>query len=324
LPDLEPNAPREKSETFFDSSRAGLMQTALAFTIWGFLPLYWKLLTRIPAHEILAHRIVWSCIFIFVLLAFLGRFNTLMPVIRDTNNLIKVILCGFLISGNWFTYIWAINSGYVVEASMGYYINPLMVIFLALIVLREKLTFLQFLALLCAGIGVAIITFQYGKVPWVALTLAVTFALYGLAKKTVNVEATAALALETAVVAPIALLYIVCRQFSGAGAVGSVSPGITLILFGSGFVTAVPLLWFAQGVKKIPFSTVGFLQYIAPTITLLLGILVFKESFTKVHLVSFEFIWCGLLLYSLSLTGRFRKFPWQKLPAGDSSGAAEP
>jgi len=324
LPEKERNASHGKPEAFLNSTRAGMLQTALAFTIWGFLPLYWKLLTRIPAHEILAHRIVWSCVFIFVLLAVLGRLNTLVPVIKDTKNLVKVMVCGFLISGNWFTYIWAINSGYVVEASMGYYINPLMVIFLALVVLREKLTILQFLALACAAAGVAIITFHYGKVPWAALTLAVTFALYGLAKKTVNVEAAAALALETAVVAPIALLYIFLKQSSGTGAVGSVSASTTLILFGSGIVTALPLLWFAQGVKKIPFSTVGFLQYIAPTITLLLGILVFKESFTKVHLVSFEFIWCGLLLYSLSLTKRFRKIPWQKIPAEGSPGANKP
>lgn len=288
----------------FDSKFIGLCYGALAFTAWGFLPLYWKLLDTIPAEEILAHRILWSFVFVSGILFYSGNWNNLKQVLKNRNNLLTIFLCSVFISINWFTYIWAINSRHVVEASMGYYINPLFVVFLGITVLKEKITFWQAIALSMAATGVVIMTVQYGKVPWIALVLATTFGIYGLLKKVLNVDSVLGLALETAFITPAALGFILLKQMSGTGAIGLVSLSTTTLLMGSGVATATPLLWFARGAQRIELSSIGFLQYIAPTISLLLGVFVFKEAFTRVHLFSFGFIWTALMVYSWSTFGR--------------------
>ena len=179
-------------------------------------------------------------------------------------------------------------------------------------ILHEKLNNWQIIAIALAAVGVLIMTFQYGRIPWIALTLATTFAIYGLIKKLVNVDAMGGLALETAIIAPLALIYILFRQTQGLGAVGFVSMGTLLILIGSGIVTAMPLLWFAQATRLLQFSTIGFLQYIAPTLSLFLGVLVFKEPFTTTHLLSFGFIWAALIIYSLANIGVLKSKSYHK------------
>ncbi|KKM10687.1 transporter [Clostridiales bacterium PH28_bin88] len=288
----------------FDSKFIGLCYGTLAFTAWGFLPLYWKLLATIPAEEILAHRILWSFVFVSGILFYSGNWNNLKQVLKNRNNLLTIFLCSVFISINWFTYIWAINSRHVVEASMGYYINPLFVVFLGITVLKEKITFWQTIALIIAATGVVIITVQYGKVPWIALVLATSFGIYGLLKKVLKVDSVLGLALETAFITPAALAFILLKQMSGTGAIGVVSLSTTTLLMGSGVATATPLLWFARGAQRIELSSIGFLQYISPTISLLLGVFVFKEAFTRVHLFSFGFIWAALMVYSWSTFGR--------------------
>jgi chloramphenicol-sensitive protein RarD len=207
-----------------------------------------------------------------------------------------------LISVNWFLYIWAVNSNHIVEASMGYYISPLFLAFLGILVLREQLNFWQLVALISASIGVIIMTVEYGQVPWIALTLTFTFGLYGLSKKIVRVDSLIGLGLETLLVSPLCLAYITLKYHQGSGVFGVAPMTITMLLMFSGVVTALPLLWFAQAAKKIPLSKVGFIQYLAPTLTLFLGVIIFKEPFTKVHLVSFGCIWWALIIYSFSHT----------------------
>ncbi len=283
-----------------NSSLAGFLYGISAYTLWGFLPLYWKLLNKIPATEILAHRILWSFVFMCILIYFQGNFQKCKEVFSDRSNILRILCATVFITLNWGTFIWAVNSNHVVEVSMGYYINPLIVILLGTLVLKEKLNLWQKVSLVLAAIGVSIMTIGYGQIPWISIILASTFALYGLMKKTIPVGSTISLGLETAMLMPLTLAYIIYRQVQGIGALGEISTGTTLILMGTGIATALPLLFFTKGARRLPLSAIGFLQYIAPTITLILGVFIFKEPFERIHLISFGFIWSGLVIYSIS------------------------
>jgi len=298
-----------------DDKLIGYCYGIAAFIAWGFLPIYWKLLATVPAQEILAHRIFWSFAFMALMLFYLKRWHSLKGVLAGGKNLLIIILCAVLISINWFVYIWAVNSDQVIEASMGYYISPLISVLLGMALLKENLSPFQILALLLAVIGVGIITVQFGKIPWVALVLASSFAFYGLLKKLLPVDALLGLALETTYMMPLALAYIIFQELSGTGALAAVSPVVTILLIGSGVVTATPLLWFAKGAQKMELSAIGFLQYIGPSISLLLGIFIFKEEFSHVHLASFCFIWAGVILYSWSGLKQLKKQPKVQSPA---------
>jgi chloramphenicol-sensitive protein RarD len=289
-------------QRFMNNNLIGIIYALAAFISWGLLPVYWKLLQQVPSSEILAHRVFWSFVLVSMLLLVKGQWALLKQTLAVKKNRIPLLLSTMLISVNWFLYIWAVNANHIVEASMGYYINPLFSVFLGVVVLRERLNFWQLVSLVIAVGGVLMITVEYGKFPWIALTLAFTFGLYGLAKKIVSVDSLIGLGLETACVAPICLAYIIFKQFQGIGSLGTVSLTITALLIFSGVVTAFPLWWFAQAAKKIPLSRIGFIQYLAPTLMLLLGVIIFKEPFTTVHLISFGCIWCALILYSFSHT----------------------
>lgn len=283
-----------------DERKIGVIYGAISFIAWGLLPLYWKLLKQIPTSEILSHRIFWSFIFVTSIILIKGDIHKLKQVLTVKKNMMLIVLAAALISINWFTYIWAVNSDFVLQASMGYYINPLVVSLLGMFVFKEKFNKGQIVALLLAAAGVIILTVQYGTIPWVALILAVSFALYGMVKKMLKVEAMIGLALETIVIAPFALFFIIFKEVQGIGSL-SILPISTLgILLLSGVATATPLLWFAKGTQMVEFSTIGFLQYISPTISMLLGIFVFKENFTNTHFISFSFIWAALIVYTIS------------------------
>ncbi|SDK93316.1 EamA family transporter RarD [Natronincola ferrireducens] len=299
----------DKIETSDKGRFVGVFLVVTAFLLWGFLPLYWKLLQEVPADEILAHRIVWSFMLLTVILAYKKRFSKIKEVFSNKKTLLLVTLCSITISMNWFLYIWAVNSNFVVEVSMGYYINPLVVITLAMVVLKEKLDFQKILAIILAALGVIILTIQYGKVPWIALILGVTFAFYGLLKKLVEVDSITGLFLETLLVMPIALFYIIFKEINGTGSLTKVPMSTLIILSLAGIATAVPLMMFGEAAKRVPLSMVGFAQYISPTISLFLGIFVFKEEFTLIHFFSFGFIWCGLIIYSLSQVRMLKKIP---------------
>ena len=286
---------------------SGITYSLAAFIVWGVLPLYWKALKVVPAGEILAHRIIWSFLFVSVIVTVTKRWNGFKEVLKSRSKRVAVIVSAVIISANWFIYIWAVNNNHIVETSLGYYISPLLSIVLGVVVLKEKLTKWQAIAVIFATIGVGIITMEYGRIPWIAITLALTFGVYGLVKKLVNVDSIIALTLETVIVAPIALIYLGNKEVQGTGIFFAASPDITLLLVFSGVATATPLLWFALGAQKIPLSTIGFIQYLAPTIALAIGVLIFKESFTAIHGVSFGLIWFALTIYSVSSTKLFRR-----------------
>lgn len=283
------------------NQKLGVIYGVLAFTAWGLLPIYWKLLNQVPALEILAHRIVWSFVFVTALLIIKSDFKTLKTILASRRKTLLIMAGAVLISINWFTYIWAVNANFVLQTSMGYYINPLVVSILSMIVLKEKFNKGKILALILASTGVLILTFQYGEVPWVALILASSFALYGLVKKVLNLDAITSLALETLMITPIAIFYIGRIQLTGAGSFFSISIPVMFLLFFSGIVTATPLLWFAKGTQLVEFSTIGFLQYIAPTISFFLGVFIFNEEFSRAHLISFGFIWLALIIYTIAI-----------------------
>ncbi|MFZ3591088.1 EamA family transporter RarD [Bacillus sp. DJP31] len=286
----------------------GIASASIAYVIWGILPLYWKLLQDVTPGEILAHRIVWSFLFMFIILLFVGKYKELWfemkELLTHRKRLLAISFASVVISMNWVLYIWAVNTDQVVEASLGYYINPLVSILLGIVVLKEKLTKWQTVSFVLATIGVLYLTTHFGSVPWVALVLAVSFGVYGLIKKMVNLGAMIGLAIETMFITPFALLFLSFVHADGSGSFAT-ELDTSLILIGAGIVTAVPLLLFAIGAKRIPLSMIGFLQYIAPTFMLLIGVFLYKEPFTEVHLFSFICIWTALTIYTVSKTKWF-------------------
>lgn len=286
--------------------QAGVLYAAFSYILWGFLPVYWKLLNHVNADEILANRVFWSFFFIAVILVLNKKWGlftgTLLGLAQNKKQLAALAVASMLISINWFMYIWAVNTDQMIEASLGYYINPLVSVLLGMVFLKERLSMLQYISFALAGIGVLIMTISYGQFPWIALTLAISFGLYGLAKKLIKVDSAVGLALETLVVMPIAAIYIGYLMIQGTNSLFAGSISTNLLLAGAGAATAVPLLFFAKGAQRIPLATLGILQYIAPTLTLILGVFVYHETFSSVHLLAFTFIWSALILYSLSRT----------------------
>ncbi|MEI4801932.1 EamA family transporter RarD [Bacillus sp. NPDC077411] len=297
-----------------EAQKKGMIYATSAYMMWGILPLYWKLIDDVPAEEILAHRIVWAFVFMLFVLFICRRFgqftNEFVELFKRPKLFMSLTIASILISGNWFVYIWAVNHNHVIEASLGYYINPLVSILLGTLVLKEKLNFWQYIAVGLAAFGVAILTVRYGSIPWISISLACTFGLYGLSKKLLDYDSMIGLTMETMLVTPIALVYLGMLGAEGVSSFGTVSITSTLLLAGAGIVTALPLLYFAKGTKLIPLSMVGFLQYIAPTISLVLGIFVFHEHFTTAHMIAFFFIWIALVIFSIAKT----KFMLNKQP----------
>ncbi|MBO0960074.1 EamA family transporter RarD [Neobacillus sp. MM2021_6] len=297
-------------------TQIGAIHAAFSYFIWGLLPIYWKLLNHVNAKEILANRIFWSFIFMLIILFFTKKWGlfvrTLKGFAQNKKQMYALGIASILISVNWFIYIWAVNSGHMIEASLGYYINPLVSILLGMVVLKEKLTIYQYISFILAAVGVVIVTVSHGAFPWIAISLALSFGLYGLAKKLINVDSSVGLSLETLVVAPIAAIYMIYLIIQGSNSFLTASIGTDLLLMGAGVATAVPLLYFAKGAQKIPLSLLGFLQYIAPTLTLILGVFVYQEHFSKSQLLAFMFIWTALTIYSLSKTKLVTEMKWRK------------
>jgi chloramphenicol-sensitive protein RarD len=278
--------------------KKGLLMAFIAYLIWGLAPIYFKALALVPAHEILAHRIVWSVPFILLLLWLLKQNSQWRAIVRDTHLLKYLIASAFLVSANWFIFVWAVTAGRILDTSLGYFINPLFTIALGVVVLHEKLNRWQWSAVALAVVGVVWQIFVLGQLPWVSLGLAVTFGLYGLIRKRTPVAALDGLLIETSVLLPFALIYLVPLQVHESGQFGS-SVSITLLLIFAGVITTVPLALFAAGARRIPLSTMGFLQYTSPTCTFFLALFVYHEPFDHNKLISFGCIWIGLLLLSI-------------------------
>jgi len=287
--------------------KLGIIYGLSAYLIWGFLPIYWKLLDNVNAGAVLSHRIIWSFIFmiIFILVTKKGTLfiQQCKDIFANKKVFITIVSASLIISLNWLVFIWAVQNGYVIQTSLGYYINPLISVLFGVVFLREKLSNLQLFSFILAGLGVLYLTFDYGVFPWVSFLLAITFASYGLLKKVANVNAVYGLAIETFIVTPIALFYLLITFGGDIGFAGtSASEAILLLL--SGAATAVPLLLFGLSVINIPLTMAGFLQYIAPTIMLLIGVFMYNEPFTSAHGVAFTFIWMSLIIFMYS---SFRK-----------------
>ncbi len=278
--------------------RSGLVAAIGAFLFWGVFPLYLALLAAVPALQILAHRIVWCCVFVVAWVALRGELPAMRAALANRGSRLRLAASGSLISVNWLTYVWAINHGHVIDSSLGYFINPLVSVALGVVVLSERLNRAQWTAVALAAAGVLYLTIVTGRLPWISLVLASSFGLYGLIRKVVAVESLPALATETLLLAPLAAGYLLWVGAQGTGAFGRLGLGLDLLLLGSGVATAVPLALFAYGARRIPLSTVGLTQYLAPSMQLLLGVFFFGEPFPRARAIGFALIWCGLAIYA--------------------------
>lgn len=274
--------------------------------MWGLFPIYWKQLSDVPAEEILAHRMTWSLLFLIGLLAFRNNWAWILPALRDRSTVLNYFLAASLLAVNWGTYIWAVNSGYIVETSLGYFINPLVNVLLGYLFFGERLRRWQLVAIVLAAFGVVYLTYVYGRLPYIALILAFSFGVYGLLKKKGSLNAVESLSFETALLFPFALAFLIYLQIIGVGSFGNVRIGQSLLLASTGIGTAVPLLFFAAGARRIPLTTMGILQYTAPTIQFLIGVYLYNEAFSQAQLIGFMFIWGALGVYSAESLFHYR------------------
>ena len=289
--------------------RIGTLAGVAAYTLWGLFPLVFHQLRSVGAVEVLMHRVIWSFVVVMVLLRLRGDRRWYDEVRQRPNGLSRLTAAGMLIATNWLVYIWAVNHDHVLEAALGYYINPLITVALGVVVLGEQLRRLQLVALGFAATAVLVLTAAFGRVPWIALVLACTFAAYGYLKKAVSVRATAALAVETAVLLPAALVGMAVLLARGDAAIGQGSGGRDALLVSLGVVTAVPLLLFGTAASRIPLSLLGLLQYLTPTMQLISGVAVFHEDLPPERLVGFVLVWVALILLGVDAVRHARRTP---------------
>jgi chloramphenicol-sensitive protein RarD len=294
-------------------SPRGLAATTAAFVIWGLFPIYLHPLYEVSAIQVVAHRVTWSCLFILTWLVARGELGRLTATVTSPALLGRLTVTALLVSCNWLVYVWSVTHEHIVDTSLGYYINPLMNVVLGVFVLKERLNRAQWVAVALASAAVLYLAILAGRPPWIALTLAVSFSLYGLLRKVISVDALPGLATETLVLLPLALAYLVWCQASGTGALTNSGPAIAALLVGSGLVTAVPLFLFAYGARALPYSTVGVLQYIAPSLQLVCGVYLFHESFGATRAAGFALIWLALLIYAADGLWRTRR-AWRTAP----------
>ena len=286
------------------NGQKGVIWATGAYVVWGVLPIYWKTLQHVPSAEILTSRVLWACLFTLLIVILMGNLSTLrndlIALWRNKKAFWSLFSASFLITANWFLYIWAVNSSHMVETSLGYYINPLVSVLLGIFFLKERLTKAQLAAFFIAAIGVLILTVSYGRFPWLAFALALSFGLYGLMKKTIKLDALRGLTIETMFVLPFAIIFYVYLFINGKAVLFHDTFQTDFLLLLTGTATAIPLLLFTKGAQNIPLYMIGFLQYIAPTCMLILGVIIYGESFELIDMISFSFIWFALILFTVS------------------------
>lgn len=291
--------PRWQAEmAVVNSNSKGLTAAATAFAVWGVFPLYFHALSQVPAGQIIAQRIAWSCLFVLGWLWLRGELGGLRAALRDRGVVLRLTATATLITLNWLTYVWGVEHGRVVETSLGYFIGPLVNVLLGVVILSEKLTRTQWTAVALATLGVAYLTVMAGALPWIALTLAVSFALYGFLRKLVKIEALPGLATETLLLAPLAVGYLLWCESMGVGALGHMGTWTDVLLVAGGPVTAIPLFLFAYGTRLLPYSTIGVLQYIAPSLQFMCGVFLLHEPFDRTRATGFVVIWAALIIYA--------------------------
>jgi chloramphenicol-sensitive protein RarD len=289
------------------TSYSGLACATAAFLIWGLSPIYFKLVAHVPPFEILLHRMVWSFLFLLPLLLLLGRWNIFINVLKSKRTLGLLMATTILAGSNWFIFIWAITNNHILQASLGYYINPLVNVLLAMVFLGERLRRLQAISVIIALAGVIYITVNIGRFPWVSLALALTFALYGLIRKVSSAPALEGLTIETLLLFAPAAGYLFYLNHQGLGAIFNINCRTDLLLATSALVTAVPLLLFTIGARRLTFITIGFLQYIAPSSTFLLAVFAYHEPFSTAQAITFAMIWSALALFSVDAVNTYKK-----------------
>lgn len=299
-----PPAPKQSGVAAED--RSGLIAGLAAFGTWGLIPVYWKLFTHLGAAEILAHRFVWTTLFLVALLSWQRRWPEVREATRSRRALLYCFASGLAISVNWLVFIWAVNVGRVIETSLGYFMTPLVNVLFGAVFLRERLTRWQFVSVMLALAGVLNLTFGYGRFPWLAITLCVSFGLYGLLRKKSRVRPIPGLFLETTLLTPIAAGYLIYLQIAGTGALRSATSLMVLLLISTGIVTGLPLVWFGHAARHLRLTTLGFLQYLSPSGSFFLGVFLYHEPFTRAHLITFTFIWVALIIFTAEAVWRWR------------------
>jgi chloramphenicol-sensitive protein RarD len=286
--------------------RSALIAGVAAFGLWGLIPIYWKLLKTVPAIEIIAHRFIWTTLFLVVLLTWQQRWPEVSLAISSRKTLLYCIASGLAISINWLVFIWAVNINRVIETSLGYFMTPLVNVSLGAIFLRERLTRWQFVSVLLALVGVLNLTLGYGKFPWIAIVLCLSFGVYGLLRKKSGTRPIPGLFLETTLLTPIALVYLITLHKGNGLIFGPVSWSFALLLTSTGVVTGLPLVWFGHAARQLRMTTLGFLQYLSPSGSFLLGVFLYHEPFTRNHLITFGLIWAALAIFSTEAVHRWR------------------
>jgi len=279
-------------------AQLGVGYALLAFLSWGILPVYWKLLDNVSSFEILSHRMVWSTVFLLVLIAVQRRLGEFRDLLESRKQIWLLLVTATLLGVNWFVYIYGVNTNRIVETSLGYFINPLLNVLMGILFLKERLEFWRGLAVVLASLGVLNYLWNFGSLPWIALSLAFTFSFYGLLRKVIPVKPLIGLFIETLLLAPLATIFILIWKVEGSGNFGG-DWRIAILLIGAGIVTSLPLLWFTNATKRLRYSTVGFIQYLTPSIQLIIGVYLYQEPFTTTHSITFGLIWSGLMIYSI-------------------------
>jgi chloramphenicol-sensitive protein RarD len=289
-----------------NSSSRGYGAALAAFGIWGLFPLYLIGLRDVSAAQVTAHRIVWSCVFVLAWLAAVGDLGKLRGALERRGVLLRLVASAFFIAVNWLGFAWAVLHHHVLEVSLAYFIGPLLNVLLGIVVLRERLDRVQWVSVAFAAAGVAYLTFIAGRAPWIALMVGSSFAFYGLIRKTVSIDALPGLAVETILLTPFAAGYLIWAEAQGVGVLGHATGLVDALLLAGGVITSVPLVLFAFGARQVPYSTIGVLQFIAPTLQLLCGLIVFGEPFEASRATGFVLIWMGLLIYAGNALWRSR------------------
>ena len=310
--------------TSAEGLRRGAWYVGLSYAFWGFFPIYWKALAGISSLQLICHRIVWSFLVLIVLIAPFGsaqakrwgEFRVLWHAVRSPRTVGVYAVAAFAIAINWLIFVWAVSVNQIVQISLGYFINPLLSVVLGMIVFHERLRPLQWMSVALAAAGVLYLTIAHDELPWVALSLAATFGTYGLMKKIAPLSAVQGLTFETGILFLPAAMYLLVEELAGRGAFMHAGSLRNLLMLGAGPVTSLPLLMFAAGVRRIPLSLVGMLQYINPTLQITIGVLLYKEPFTRVQLAGFALVWSALALFAIEsyLTHR-----WPQLGITDVS-----
>jgi len=297
----------------------GILYGIGAYVLWGFFPIYWKWLHGVSAIQVIGHRIGWSFILLAVFVLLTGKWQDFKNAAFNRKTIAIYSLAAVLLTFNWLIYVWGVNEGFIVETSLGYFINPLLSVLLGVIFLREKLRTLQWIPVGTAAIGVVYLTFVYGRPPWIALSLAFTFGFYGFVKKLSPLGSLYGLTLETGIVFPVALIYLLIVNANGSGTFTHSGTTIDMLLVGAGLVTTIPLLMFASAAKQIPLTIVGLLQYIAPTLQFLIGVFLYQEPFDSSHFIGFAIVWIALIFFAVEsyVANRTPPEPIPELGEGD-------